>query len=126
LAAQSPNSARLDFDTQEQAIASQHGGFQRGDVIVGDLSLHDFKVLPGSLDFILQWTGGPQHSLNDLNLAVFSPLDPKNSGITNAPRDYVANPPFTYSLNPGSPQTQEIRATLYPQSSRSGGQITAN
>ncbi len=120
------NQARLEFETRELAIVTQRGGFQKGDVLVGDLSVNDFKTLPGALDFVLQWTGGPQQSLNDLNLAVFSPLDPHNSGNSSAPRDYVANPPFTYSLNPNSPATKEIRATLYPETSRSGGQITTN
>jgi hypothetical protein len=39
-------------------------------------------------------------------------------------RDYVADPPFTYALDPNSPATKEIRATLYPQRSRSDGQIS--
>ncbi len=118
---------RLEFETRERAIVAQRGGFQRGDVIVGDLHLSDFgtragggPALPGGLDFVLQWTGGPQQALNDLNLAVFSPLHTATSP------DFVANPPFTVSLTPSSPTSEQLRSTTYPQTSRSGGQITAN
>lgn len=113
--------AENDFLLREIDIVTQRGGFIRGDVIVGDLHLSDFhNHLPGALDFVLQWSGGPQQTLNDLNLAVFSPLN-----TTSSP-DFVANPPFTVSLNPGSPASQKLRATNYPQTSRSGGQISAN
>ena len=118
---------RLEFETRELAIVSQRGGFARGDVIVGDLHLSDFgttaagaPALPGGLDFVLQWTGGPQQKLNDLNLAVFSPLN------TAASPDFVANPPFTVSLTPNSPTSVALRDGQYPRSSRSGGQISAN
>ena len=118
---------RLEFETRELAIVSQRGGFQRGDVIVGDLRLSDFgtrasgaPALPGGLDFVLQWTGGPQQALNDLNLAVFSPQH------TPANPDYVANPPFTVSLTPNSPTNQQQRKATYPERSRTGGQITTN
>ncbi len=121
------NTARLAFETREQSIVTQRGGFQRGDVVVGDLHLSDFgtggtggPALPGGLDFVLQWTGGPQKTLNDLNLAVFSPLS------TAAAPDYVANPPFTVSLTPNSPASKQLRTTTYPESSRSGGRISAN
>ncbi len=120
-------SAAVAFETRELSIVSQRGGFQRGDVIVGDLSINDFYTgpggslkLPGVLDFVLQWTGGPTNALNDLNLGVFSPLH------TAASPDFVANPPFIISLNPNSPQSKQARATLYPQTSRSGGQISTN
>jgi hypothetical protein len=112
--------ARSDFENREIELAVQRGGFVRGDVIVGDLHLTDFAKLPGALDFVLQWTGGPQHSLNDLNLAVFSPLS------TAASPDFVANPPFTVSLTPNSPASQQLRQTNYPAMSPSGGKITAN
>ena len=115
------NVAETDFFLREIDIVTQRGGFIRGDVIVGDIFLSDFhNHLPGALDFVLQWSGGPQQSLNDLNLAVFSPLN-----TTSSP-DFVANPPFTVSLNPGSLSSQKLRSTNYPQSSRSGGQISVN
>jgi hypothetical protein len=112
--------ARTDFETREISIVTQRGGFIRGDVIVGDLHLSDFKTLPGALDFVLQWSGTPQRPLNDLNLAVFSPLN-----TTSSP-DFVANAPFTVSLTPNSPASRQLRATNYPQSSRSGGHISLN
>jgi hypothetical protein len=120
------SAAITEFETRELSIVSQRGGFQRGDVIVGDLSINDFKTLPGVLDFVLQWSGGAAQMLNDLNLAVFSPLDPAITKNPNGARDYVANPPFTISLTPNSPASKEARATLYPQSSKSGGQISTN
>ena len=93
-----------------------------GDVVVGNLHLSDFhNKLPGALDFVLQWTGGPKNSLNDLNLAVFSPLS------TASKPDFVANPPFTVSLTPGQPVDRaRFRATSYPETSRSGGSISKN
>ena len=97
----------------------QRGGFVIGNVVVGNLFLSDFPKLPGALDFVLQWTGTPQAPLNDLNLGVFSPLH------TAAAPDFVANPPFIYSLNPNSAASRKIAAE-YPSKSRSGGRITDN
>jgi hypothetical protein len=121
------NTPRLEFDARELAIVSQRGGFQRGDVIIGDLNLSDFgyhtngaHTLPGGLDFVLQWSGATPAALNDLNLAVFSPLNTVTSP------DFVANPPFTVSLTPTSPTSQQLRRTTYPEQSRSGGQISLN
>jgi hypothetical protein len=120
------NIARTDFEERELAIVSQRGGFQRGDVIVGNLSINDFRTasgalnLPGALDFVLTWTGGAAAALNDLNLGVFSPLNTVKSP------DFVANPPFTVSLNPDSPSSVAERKASYPRSSRSGGQISLN
>ena len=116
----SPDLSRLDFENHEVSIVIQRGGFVSGDVIVGNLHLSDFPRLPGALDFVLQWTGGPSHALNDLNLAVFSPLS------TAGKPDFVANPPFTVSLTPGSLASEQIRAKSYPQNSPSGGSISKN
>jgi hypothetical protein len=116
--------ARTDFEIQELTIVSQRGGFIRGDVVVGDLYESDFipNKFPGVLNFVLTWTGGPQQILNDLNLAVFSPLSPPPDKT-----DFVANPPFIYSLNPNSPASKQIRASSYPAVSQiSGGRISAN
>jgi hypothetical protein len=119
-ALQSPDLARTDFENREISVVIQRGGFVRGDVVVGNLHLSDFPKLPGSLDFVLQWNGGPQAALNDLNLAVFSPLN------TRASPDFVANPPFTVSLTPGSPASEQLRAASYPRTSKSGGAISKN
>jgi hypothetical protein len=119
-ALQSPNLARNDFATREISLVIQRGGFISGDVIVGDLHLSDFSKLPGALDFVLQWSGGPQKKLEDLNLAVFSPNYPKN------PQDFVANPPFTVSLDPKNPASIATRAKSYPESSPDGGSISKN
>jgi len=119
--------SRTDFETREIAIVIQNGGFVVGNVLVGNLSLSDFPTLPngnprlpGALDFVLQWSGSPQVPLNDLNLAVFSPLH------TASNPDFVSNPPFIYSLNPNSPTSKAIIAASYPSVSRSGGRITQN
>jgi hypothetical protein len=117
---QSEYLGRTDFEIQELSIVSQRGGFVRGDVIVGDLRESDFPRFPGSLDFVLTWSGGPQHQLNDLNLGVFSPLN------TSATPDFVANPPFLVSLHPNSPSARKERATNYPLTSKSGGRISQN
>ncbi len=125
------NTARLDFAARELAIVTQRGGFQRGDVIAGDLTLGDFGTradgtprLPGGLDFVLQWPPSTDASkvtaLHDLNLAVFSPLN------TTATPDFVANAPFTVSLTPNSPTAVQLRKTTYPQRSASGGRISTN
>jgi hypothetical protein len=58
--------------------------------------------------------------LNDLNLAVFSPLNTPSS------KDFVANPPFTVSLTPNAPASIATRAASYPQESPSGGRISKN
>jgi hypothetical protein len=127
VAAASGDSAAQAFDTREQAIVTQRGGFRRGDVIVGDLHLDDFGFtadnanrLPGALDFVLTWSGATPTQLNDLNLSVFSPLN------TPASPDFVANPPFTVSLTPNSPTSVQARKTTYPEQSPSGGHISAN
>jgi hypothetical protein len=119
---QSEYLARTDFEIQELSIVSQRGGFVRGDVIVGDLHESDFPRFPGSLDFVLTWSGGPQQQLNDLNLAVFSPLN------TSTNPDFVANPPFIISLSPNSPTSKKDRAQNgnYPLTSKSGGRISQN
>ena len=121
------NTARLDFAARELAIVSQRGGFQRGDVLVGDLHLSDFGTrangdlrVPGGLDFVLQWAGQTKTTLNDLNLAVFSPQN------TTASPDFVANAPFTVSLTPNSPKSVQLRKNTYPDQSRTGGRISTN
>ena len=126
-AAAGGDAARLEVGTRELAIVGQRGGLQRGDVVVGDLHLSDFArtppgppVPPGGLDFVLQWTGGPQDALNVLNLAVLGPLS------TAASPDFVANPPFTVSLTPDAPASEQARATTYPRRTRTGGRISAN
>ncbi|MDB5299081.1 MAG: hypothetical protein JWO87_744, partial [Phycisphaerales bacterium] len=119
-ALQSPDLARTEFENREISVVIQRGGFVRGDVVVGNLHLSDFAKLPGSLDFVLQWSGGPTAALNDLNLAVFSPRNTRTSP------DFVANPPFTVSLTPGSPASEQIRSTSYPRTSTSGGAISKN
>ncbi|MDB5331205.1 MAG: hypothetical protein JWP03_2356 [Phycisphaerales bacterium] len=119
-ALQSPDLARTDFENRELSVVIQRGGFIRGDVVVGNLHLSDFGKLPGALDFVLQWNGGQQAALNDLNLAVFSPRNTQTSP------DFVANPPFTVSLTPGSPASEQIRAASYPRTSKSGGAISKN
>jgi hypothetical protein len=116
----SPYLALNDFNTRETAIVIQNGGFVIGNVVVGNLSINDFPKLPGALDFVLAWNGTPQSQLNDLNLSVFSPLN-----STSNP-DFVANPPFIYSLNPNSPKTKAIIKASYPNVSRSGGRISQN
>lgn len=124
-----PNSpvTQNDFDTRQESLVIQRGGFARGDVLVGDSSVTDadllnpaLGLLPGELNFVLRWDGGPERKLADLNLAVISPLS-----ATGSP-DFVANPPFTVSLTPGEPQAEAIRAEKYPRTSRSGGRIGRN
>jgi hypothetical protein len=117
---QSADLARIDFENHEISIVIQRGGFVSGDVIVGNLHLSDFPHLPGTLDFVLQWTGGAKNSLNDLNLAVFSPLS------TASKPDFVANPPFLVSLTPNDPASIATRAKSYPENSPSGGSISKN
>lgn len=125
----SPNSpiVQNDFDTRQESLVIQRGGFARGDVLVGDSSVTDadllnptLGLLPGELNFVLRWDGGPERKLADLNLAVISPLS-----TTGAP-DFVANPPFTVSLTPGDPQAEALRQQKYPRTSRSGGRIGRN
>ena len=125
LATQLPNAqiARNDFDSQQTTMLLQRGGTQRGDVLVGNSRVTDAALvptLPGVLSFVLRWDGGSERKLNDLNLAVFSPLHSAESS------DFVANPPFTLSLIPGDPDAEAKRAQFYPRTSRSGGQISKN
>jgi hypothetical protein len=115
------------FDLRQEALVVQRGGFVRGDVVVGDSSVSDAQLtdpasglLPGALDFVLRWNGGPERKLADLNLAVVSPLS-----SASAP-DFVANPPFTVSLAPGDPTAEALRAEKYPRTSSSGGRIGRN
>jgi hypothetical protein len=120
-----PNSevARNDFDAQQTTLLLQRGGTQRGDVLTGNSRVTDAQLvptLPGALNFVLRWDGGPERKLNDLNLVVFSPLH------TSAAPDFVGNPPFTHSLTPGDPAAEKSRAQFYPRQSRSGGQISKN
>jgi hypothetical protein len=120
-----PNSevARNDFDAQQTALLLDRGGTQRGDVLTGNSRITDAALvptLPGALNFVLRWDGGPERKLNDLNLVVFSPLH------TSSAPDFVGNPPFTLSLTPGDPTAEKTRAQFYPRSSRSGGQISKN
>jgi hypothetical protein len=119
--------AQNDFDTRQEALVIQRGGFVRGDVLVGDSSVTDaqlldpsFGLLPGVLNFVLRWDGGPERKLADLNLAVISPLS-----AAGAP-DFVANPPFTVSLTPGAPAAEALRQQRYPRTSPSGGRIGRN
>jgi hypothetical protein len=124
-----PNSpvTQNDFDTRQESLVIQRGGFSRGDVLVGDSGVTDadllnpaLGLLPGELNFVLRWDGGPERKLADLNLAVISPLS-----TAGAP-DFVANPPFTVSLTPGEPQAEALRSQKYPRTSRSGGRIGRN
>jgi hypothetical protein len=96
-------------------------------VLVGNSSVTDAQLidpslglLPGTLNFVLRWDGGPERKLADLNLAVISPLS-----SSTAP-DFVANPPFTVSLAPGDPAAEALRAEKYPRTSPSGGKISKN
>jgi hypothetical protein len=116
-----------DFDARQEALVIQRGGFVRGDVIVGNSSVTDAQLtdptnglLPDFLNFVLQWDGGPERKLADLNLAVVSPLSNKDKA------DFVANPPFTVSLIPGDPSAEALRAQKYPRTSPSGGRIGKN
>ena len=120
-----PNSeiARNDFDSQQTVFLLQRGGVQRGDVLTGNSRITDAGLVPklaGALNFVLRWNGGPQRLLNDLNLLVFSPLH-----SAQLP-DFVGNPPFTLSLQPGDPKAEQTRAELYPRTSASGGRISTN
>ena len=119
--------AQNEFDKRQDALVIQRGGFVRGDVLVGNSAVTDaqlldpsFGLLPGTLNFVLRWDGGPERRLADLNLAVISPLS-----AAGAP-DFVSNPPFTVSLTPGAPEAEALRAQRYPRSSRSGGRIGRN
>jgi hypothetical protein len=115
------------YDARQEALVIQRGGFVRGDVIVGDSSVTDAQLtdptsglLPGFLNFVLRWDGGPERKLADLNLAVISPLSSSRTP------DFVANPPFTVSLAPGDPAAEALRAQKYPRTSPSGGKISKN
>jgi hypothetical protein len=115
------------YDARQEALVVQRGGFVRGDVLVGNSSVTDAQLadpssglLPGYLNFVLRWDGGPERKLADLNLAVISPLS-----SSTAP-DFVANPPFTVSLAPGDPAAEALRAQKYPRTSPSGGKISKN
>jgi hypothetical protein len=112
-----------DRSTRELGLLVARGGFQRGDVLVGDSNFSDSQIqslIGGSLDFVLRWNGGETRQLNDLNLAVVSPQSTPSSP------DFVANPPFTLSLTPGDPRAEAIRAERYPRTSRTGGSIGKN
>jgi hypothetical protein len=125
--------ARNDFEAQETAELVSRGGFVRGDVLVGN-SAGLPSVFPGDLSFVLNWTGGPERRLNDLNLAVFGP------DSVNGAFDFVANPPFALSLDPNSLASQDLRRNsglipaqdparpqaFYPRESRTGGRIGRN
>jgi len=114
---------RNSFEALLTRMLIDRGGAVRGDVLVGNNRVTDATLvprLPGALNFVLRWDGGPQRDLNDLNLAVFSPLH------SAASPDFVGNPPFTLSLRPGDPAVEQTRASLYPRSSRTGGQISRN
>jgi hypothetical protein len=115
------------YDARQEALVVQRGGFVRGDVLVGNSSVTDAQLsdpssglLPGYLNFVLRWDGGPERKLADLNLAVISPLSSSTSP------DFVANPPFTVSLAPGDPAAEALRAQKYPRTSPSGGKISKN
>jgi hypothetical protein len=119
--------AQNEFDTRQDALVVQRGGFVRGDVLVGNSAVTDaqlldpsFGLLPGTLNFVLRWDGGPERKLADLNLAVISPLSAAGSP------DFVSNPPFTVSLTPGAPAAEALRQQRYPRTSRSGGRIGRN
>ncbi len=119
----SPEIAASQGEALQVATLVARGGFIQGDVNVGDLNVPDAEALaflPGTLQFVLRWDGGPSRNLNDLNLAVVSPL------TTASSPDFVANPPFTVSLVPGDPKAEATRAAKYPRTSRSGGQIGRN
>jgi hypothetical protein len=124
-----PNSpiTQTVYDARQEALVVQRGGFVRGDVLVGNSSVTDAQLsdpngglLPGYLNFVLRWDGGPQRKLADLNLAVISPLS------SSTMPDFVANPPFTVSLAPGAPAAEALRAEKYPRMSPSGGKISKN
>jgi hypothetical protein len=120
-AIQSPELSFQDFQNRETSILIQRGGLVYGDVVVGDLHLSDFhNHLPGALDFVLQWGPTAQSRINDLNLGVFSPLNSASKP------DFVANPPYYYSLAPTDPANISLRAKLYPMTSPSGGSISKN
>jgi hypothetical protein len=111
------------YDARQEALVVQRGGFVRGDVLVGNSSVTDAELtnlLPGYLNFVLRWDGGPARKLADLNLAVISPLSSPTSP------DFVANPPFTVSLAPGDPNAEALRVEKYPRTSPSGGKISKN
>jgi hypothetical protein len=116
-----------EFDTRQQALVRQRGGFTRNEVLVGDSSIMDAQLLdplsgllPGTLNFVLRWDGGVERKLADLNLAVISPLS------TSGAPDFVANPPFLVSLVAGEPAAEALRQQRYPRTSRSGGRIGLN
>jgi hypothetical protein len=131
LPADSPE-ARNDFENQEVARVVSRGGFTVGDVLVGN-SAGLPQRFPGDLNFVLNWTGTATSVLNDLNLVVISP-----DNVPGRP-DFVANPPFTLSLDPASKTSQELRKNsreyagdplqaikAYPRESASGGRIGLN
>jgi hypothetical protein len=119
---QSPEIAINDFQVREIGLLLRRGGFVVGDVAVGNLHVSQSELmdlLPGRLNFVLTWTGGPKRQLADLNLIVVSP-----KGIGDA----VGNPPFVYCLNPSDPISIKQRDSVpyFHQTSPSGGSIGLN
>lgn len=127
--------ARNDFEAQETAELISRGGLVRGDVLAGNSSGLP-AMFPGDLNFVLSWGTAGSRRFDDLNLAVFGPDSVNQPGGF----DFVANPPFTLSLDPGSAASQDLRRNsglippqdlarplaFYPRESRSGGRIGRN
>lgn len=116
-----PAAAATAFDAQQLNRVLSTGGFLRGDVLVGNAGLDinkDFKNV--SLGFVLSFGNPGDTKFQDLNLAVVSPI----SSASNP--DFVANGPFTTSLNPKAPGYAEFRKNNYPLTSASGGAISRN
>jgi hypothetical protein len=114
-------SAASSFDSDQLNRVLATGGFLRGDVVVGNAGVDinsDFKNT--GLAFVLQFGNPGDTKYQDLNLAVISPLS------TATHLDYVANGPFTGSLNPNAPGYAAYRANNYPKTSPSGGAISRN
>ena len=122
------NTARLDFAARELAIVSQRGGFQRGDVLVGDLVLGDFGTrrdggpkLPGALDFVLQWSGATPTQLNDLTPGRLQPAEHHDHARLRRQRAVHR------VADAEQPQVAAASADdLPPKHSRTGGQISLN
>ncbi len=113
-----------DFNNHLINFTVAHGGFVKGDVVVGNSQLPEPQLIaalpPNTIDFVLKWNGGPSQALNDLNLFAISPAS------TPQKVDFVANPPFTFSLAPDDPANIAKRAEFYPRTSPAGGAISKN
>ena len=132
--AQSPEITLNDYQAREVSLLLRRGGFVVGDVVVGNLRVSDSELmtlLPGRLNFVLTWDGGPKRQLTDLNLAVLAPeaVAQLNRGVQlKDVKDAVGNPPFIYSLNPTDPTSikQRDSVSIFHQNSPSGGHIGLN